>query len=368
MIHEVATTHRPHVLRARVAFKLATNNSRKRKTKEKSGYEKRKEKRQRDLKESSTAQIQTCLTNFFSPKITVPVSDAAATIVEDTDITDEHGVLYHDEVNEKTTENAVELNQCNETTSIASAGSSLSAAKAPSVQNNDEFYNGKKVNLDWLLQAHHCLSVSKEKYGDRSGPSVTCSVCAAHEDEIKRFSSNGKVPLAKGVRADGKERVMRIIDHLDSEMHKEALRQDELEKSWASMSDHHPWARILNKTNWDTKRFLVCLAIDVYNETLSARSWPSRSLSSVYANNMLEKFEEKGWDTADTSFNPSTSMCHYRSPIIYAEMLEVIADIQRRNVFDVLHDSLCYSVQIDGSMDKQQQDCKFVTARHVPEN
>ena len=149
-----------------------------------------------------------------------------------------------------------------------------------------------------MLQAHHCLSVLKEKYGDRSRPSVTSSVCAAHEDEVKRFSSNGKVPLAKGVRADGKERVMRITDHLDSEMHKEALRQVELEKSWASMSDHHPWARILNTTNWDTKRFLVCLAIDVYNdslvETLSARSWPSRSLSSVYANNMLEKFEEKG--------------------------------------------------------------------------
>ena len=130
------------------------------------------------------------------------MSDAAATFVEDTDITDEHGVLYRDEVNEETTKNALELNQCNETTSIASAGSSLSAAKTPSVQNNDEFYNGKKVNLDWLLQAHHCLSVSKEKYGDRSRPSVTCSVCAAHEDKIKRFSSNGKVPLAKGVRAD----------------------------------------------------------------------------------------------------------------------------------------------------------------------
>ena len=138
------------------------------------------------------------------------MSDAAAAIVEDTDITDEHGMLYHDEVNEKTTENAVELNQCNETTSITSVGSSLSAAKASSVQNNDK------------LQAHHCLSVSKEKYGDRSRPSVTCSVCAAHEDEVKRFSSNGKVPLAKGVRADRKERVMRIIDHLDSEMHKEA--------------------------------------------------------------------------------------------------------------------------------------------------
>lgn len=201
---------------------------------------------------------------------------------------------------------------------------------------------------------------------------MACSVCAARVEEIKRFSSNGKVPLAQGVRADGKDRVMRIIDHLDSDMHKEALRLDEHERNWASMSDHHPWARILNKTNWDTKRFLVCLAVDVYNdslvETLSARSWPSRSLSSVYANNMLEKFEEKGWDTTDISFNPSSAMCHYRSPIIYAEMLEVIADIQRRHVFDVLHDSLCYSVQIDGSMDKQQQDCKFVTARYVPKN
>ena len=88
----------------------------------------------------------------------------------------------------------------------------------------------------------------------------------------------------------------------------------------------------------------------------SARSWPSRSLSSVRANNTLEKFEDKGWDTADTSFNPSSPMCHYRSPIVYAEMLEVIADIQRRDVFNVLHDSPCYSAQIDGSIDKQQQD------------
>ena len=49
-------------------------------------------------------------------------------------------------------------------------------------------------------------------------------------------------------------------------------------------------------------------------------------------------------------------MCHYRSPIISAEMLEVIADISEE--IDVPHDSLCYSEQIDGSMDKQRQDCK----------
>ena len=61
-------------------------------------------------------------------------------------------------------------------------------------------------------------------------------------------------------------------------------------------------------------------------------------------------------------------MCHYRSPIIYAEMLEVIADLVRREVSKTLHNSLCYSVQIDGSMDRQQQDSKFVTTRHVQEN
>ena len=48
--------------------------------------------------------------------------------------------------------------------------------------------------------------------------------------------------------------------------------------------------------------------VDVYNgslvETLSAKSCPSRSLSSMYAKNMLEKFEDKGWDTADTSIHP----------------------------------------------------------------
>ena len=47
---------------------------------------------------------------------------------------------------------------------------------------------------------------------------------------------------------------------------------------------------------------------------------------------------------------------------------EVIADLVRREVCKTLHNGLCYSVQIDGSMDRQQQDSKFVTARHVQEN
>ena len=57
------------------------------------------------------------------------------------------------------------------------------------------------------------------------------------------------------------------------------------------------------------------LAIDVVNdslvETLSARSWPPRSMSNEYANNMLDKFDKNGWDTSDISFNPPASMFHY---------------------------------------------------------
>ena len=211
-------------------------------------------------------------------------------------------------------------------------------SETPSDERNEVegWYKNKKINLNWLLEANKCLSVSKYKFGDRTRPSVTCLVCASHEEHIRGFSSNGQVPLARGIRADGKDRLIIIIDHLESAMHQEAERLEEHAKTWAQMSDSHPWARILNKANTETRIFLVRLAIDVYNdslvETLSARSWPSRSMSCEYANNVLDKFDKNGWDTADISFNTTSSMCHYRSPIIYAEMLEVIADLVRREV------------------------------------
>ena len=77
---------------------------------------------------------------------------------------------------------------------------------------------------------------------------------------------------------------------------------------------------IESTTSSVTSPFLVRLAIDVYNdslvETKRARSWPSRSRSFEYANSILDKFDENGWDTVDISFNTSSSMCHYRSPHI----------------------------------------------------
>ena len=47
-------------------------------------------------------------------------------------------------------------------------------------------------------------------------------------------------------------------------------------------------------------------------------------------------------------------------------MQEIIGKLEMKHVADCLKDCLCYSVQIDGSTDKQQIDSKFITARYVP--
>ena len=317
---------------------MATRSKRMRK--EKSGFEKRREKKQQEWRESCNAPGQTSLSSFIVKQSTCRPSSTGSKVSTE---------AVH-------TLGLVGLNHENEISTNSDA----------------EWYKGKKLDLEWLLQSHQCLSISREKYINRKRTFVTCLICAAHEDDVKKYSNNGKVPLARGVRTDGKDRLMNVIDHLESEIHQEATRLEELKQSWANMSDSHPWVRILSKTNSETRKFLVCLAIDVVNdslvETLSARSWPSRSMSMEYANNMLDKFETNGWDTADISFNPPASMFHYRSPIIYAEMLEVIADLQKKQVGKTLSKSLCFSVKIDGSMDRQQQDSKFVTARYIPQN
>mgnify|MGYP002804100217 CR=1 FL=1 len=92
------------------------------------------------------------------------------------------------------------------------------------------------------------------------------------------------------------------------------------------MSDSHPCIRILNKASADT----VAVYNDSLTETLSARRLPCRSLFFEYANNILDRFDKDGWKATDISFNTSFSMCHYRRPILYATMLEVIAGLVRR--------------------------------------
>lgn len=101
-------------------------------------------------------------------------------------------------------------------------------------------------------------------------------------------------------------------------------------------------------------------------ETLSARSWPSRSLSSEVSNGLICQFEKEGWESKFVPFSPSASAFHYRDPLAYAEMTEIVASLEKKKVNQVLKQCLCFCVQIDGSADKQQVDSKFITARFVP--
>ena len=103
-------------------------------------------------------------------------------------------------------------------------------------------------------------------------------------------------------------------------------------------------------------------------ETLSARSWPSRSLATEHSNALLHNFETERWDADFVPFNQPSSVYHYRNPVTYAAMRDIVAKQEIKKTANVLKDCLCFSVQIDGSADKQQVGSKFITARLVPTN
>ena len=95
---------------------------------------------------------------------------------------------------------------------------------------------------------------------------------------------------------------------------------------------NHPWLKVLKKENQATVENLIRLAIDVYNDskllTPSAWSWPSRSLASLCAEKQIKTFNENGSDTSFSEYEPLPIDLHYRDPVVYAEMLSIIADLE----------------------------------------
>ena len=236
------------------------------------------------------------------------------------------------------------------------------------------WYTGNNVDLKWLLLAESCLEVGrKDQRGpNRQGPVVTCLLCTKYELEVKRYATNGRIPVGSGVRIDGKDRLRLLVDHLLSSAHNEALRLQKLEEAWSLSSDSHPWVKVMKQCKTQTLEFLLRLAVDVYNdcrvETLSARSWPSRSLATEHSNALLHNVETEGWDADFGPFNQPSSVYIYRDPVTYAAMRDIFAKQEIKKTANVLQDCLCFSVQIDGSADKQQVDSKFITARLVLTN
>ena len=222
---------------------------------------------------------------------------------------------------------------------------------------NSMWYKGKKLDSSWLILSKCCLKIHTEMKNKKRRQVMTCELCKKYEEQIVKFSVNGRLPVASGVRID------------IWSTHNESKRLKEHEDTWRSMSTDHPWVRMIEKHKKETLEFLLRLAVDVYNdcraETLSARSWPSRSLSFEHSNNLMRVFQSEGWDADFFGFEKS-SFYHYRDPVTYAEMRNIVVKFEMEKVAAELKNSICYSLQIDGSSDKQQIDSKFITARYVP--
>ncbi|KAF0759420.1 DUF4371 domain-containing protein, partial [Aphis craccivora] len=256
--------------------------------------------------------------------------------------------------------------------SLPTLSSSITTTEIPlnvsnSTSVNSEWYKGSKLDVNWLIQTFDFLK--KVKLGKRSG--IQCILCFNQISEAKKLSRNGQVPIADGVRCDGKKELMRILDHLNSDAHNAACCAEQTQTLWMSQSNKHPWVKLLKSHESEVVTNLIELAIDVHNDsrvmTLSANSWPSRSLSKIHSNAQIATYREHGLDSNFVSFNPSKAVLHYKDPNIYREMLDIIAEIVMESVSEDLKKSICFSIQIDGSVDKYSVDNKFITARYLDE-
>ena len=60
---------------------------------------------------------------------------------------------------------------------------------------NEEWYRGKKLDLNWLLLAEDCLESSRAVFGKRKRQVITCLLCGNNESEVRKFKVNGRIPV-----------------------------------------------------------------------------------------------------------------------------------------------------------------------------
>lgn len=79
---------------------------------------------------------------------------------------------------------------------------------------------------------------------------LVCNICKKHSSVAVKYSRNGHVPIAEGsgIRCESKERLVMVVDHLQSEVHKHTTEHDCLEAAWDAGSKSHPWLNALTKT------------------------------------------------------------------------------------------------------------------------
>jgi len=149
--------------------------------------------------------------------------------------------------------------------------SQLTLVKQNKVQNKRHsvsFYKGIKLDLNSLLKNNNELERFDATRDSKKRVHVACKLCRQYIDEAKKYSRNGTVPIAIGVRADDEDRLKLIVDHLQSEAHNAVKNLDKLHKEWEKGSDKHPWLKVLTTHKADLIKFLVGMAYDVYNNCL----------------------------------------------------------------------------------------------------
>lgn len=228
-----------------------------------------------------------------------------------------------------------------------------------------QWYKGCKLDAAWLEK--HYPELEAVKLGKRKG--LKCKICYDNIAEAKKYARNGTVPVADGVRCDGTKELQRIIDHVKGNVHAGAQQADTARKQWTAQSDKHPWVKILKEHNVQLVSTLIRLAVDVHNDsvtkTLSAWSWPSRSLAQMHAENQVMQYADHGLDADFMPFNPPQSALHYRNPDRYREMLSFVSKHELNQVTAALRVADCIALQIDKSVDKYNVDNIFVTARYM---
>ena len=97
---------------------------------------------------------------------------------------------------------------------------------------------------------------------------------------------------------------------------------------------------------------------------LSGFSWPSRCLTTVYSDQLVDQFAQNV-DCNIPQFKPTSVEMHYRDTNFYYEMISCIAEVCKKHLRDDFNECDAVGIQIDGSCDRQQLGLKFVTARLI---
>lgn len=126
----------------------------------------------------------------------------------------------------------------------------------------------EKLSVKTLLMKYDCLETFTKLASGRNRPFILCVICRQFEDVAKKHSRTHSCPFSDGVLVDSQDKLTRVIDHLESEQHRQAVKAKTNNELWKARSDRHEWRKYLNSENEYLVNELILMATDVYNDAL----------------------------------------------------------------------------------------------------